>query len=104
MTSSRQPIDFRCELVFGAEQVRVVLGEAAHAGHAAEFAGLLPAIDRAELGQAHGQVAVAARLAGENLDVMRAVHRLEQVAVDLALLHAVGEFGAGAVLLRDFVK
>ena len=53
--------DLRRHLLLGAEQVGVVLGEAAHAGHAAEFAGLLPAVDGAELGQPHGQVAVAVR-------------------------------------------
>ena len=58
-TSSRQPEHFGRHLLFGAEEVRVVLGEAADAGHAAEFAGLFPAIDGAEFGQADRQVAVA---------------------------------------------
>ena len=40
---------------------------------------LLVAVDGAELGQPHGQVAVAARLRRVDLDVVRAVHRLEQV-------------------------
>ena len=34
---------------------------------------------------------------------MRAVHRLEQVAVDLALLHAVGQLGAGAAFLGQLL-
>ena len=68
-TSSRQPCTSAGDLFLGAEEVRVVLGEAADAGHAAELAGFFPAIDGAELGEAHGQVAVAALLAGEDLDV-----------------------------------
>ena len=66
------------DLIGADEQVGVVLGEAAHAGHAVEFAGLLEAIDGAELGQANRQIAVAALLGLVDLDVMRAVHRLEQ--------------------------
>ena len=62
------------------EQVGVVLGEAADAGHAGQLAGLLEAIDGAELGEPHRQVAVAARLRLVDLDVVRTVHRLEQVA------------------------
>ena len=50
-------------LLDGAEQVGVVLGEAADAGHARQLARLLVAVDGAELGQPDGQVAVAPRLA-----------------------------------------
>ena len=64
----------------------VVLGEAADAGHAGQLARLLVAVDRAELGQADRQVAVAARLGGVDLDVVRAVHRLEQVFLAHAVL------------------
>ena len=67
-------------LLFGAEDVGVVLGEAAHAGHAVQLARLLEAIHRAELGQPQRQVAVAPRLRLVDRDVVRAVHRLEQVA------------------------
>ncbi len=55
-------LDFGGDLLLRAEEVGVVLGEAAHAGHAVEFAGLLPAIHGAELGEAHGQVAIGMRL------------------------------------------
>ena len=91
-TSARQPRSSAGHLLLGAEEVGVVLGEAAHAGHAVEFAGLLPAVDRAELGEAHGQVAVGVRLRGEDLDVVRAVHRLEHEAVEQLVVgpHAVG--------------
>ena len=82
----------------------VVLGEAADAGHAAEFAGLFPAIDGAELGEAHGQVAVGVVVAREDLDVVRAVHRLEQVAFVAAVRQAVDEGGAGGVLVGEFFQ
>ena len=72
--------DLALHLLLGAEEVGVVLGEAADAGHAVELAGLFPAVDGAELGEAHGQIAVAVRLRGEDLDVVRAVHRLQQEA------------------------
>ena len=64
----------------------VVLGEAADAGQARQLARLLVAVDRAELGQPHRQVAVAPRLGGVDLDVVRAVHRLEQVFLAHAVL------------------
>src|SRR5688500_12874993 len=83
--------------------MRVILCESADAGHATQLTRLLPAVDRSELREAHGHLPVAALLAGKNLDVHRAVHRLEQVAVDLALLHQVRELRAAALLLRELV-
>jgi hypothetical protein len=67
------------DLLRGDEQVGVVLGEAAHPGHAGQLPAFLKTVDGAELREAHRQVAVAARLGLVDLDVMRAVHRLEQV-------------------------
>ena len=93
--------DFLADLIFGAEQVGVVLSEAAHACQAVELAGLLPAIHGAKLGKAHRQVAVGVRLAVENFDVHRAVHRLEQIAVDLARIELIGELAAGATFSRE---
>jgi hypothetical protein len=69
--------------------VGVVLREAADSGHAVEFAGLFEAVDGAEFGEADGEIAVAARLSGVNLDVVGAVHRLKEVfgfVVGVALL------------------
>src|ERR1700722_19953675 len=43
-------------------------------------------------------------LTRKNLDVMRAVHRLEQVAVDLAALEFVGKLGAGAALIGQYIE
>jgi len=62
--------------------VGVVLGESADTRHAVEFARLFPAVDRAEFGEADRQVAVGVRLRGENLDMMRTIHRLQQEALD----------------------
>ena len=49
---------FLRDLVLGHEEVRVVLGEATHAGHARDFARLFPAVHRAEFGQAQRQITV----------------------------------------------
>ena len=67
------------DLVGGAVDVSVVLGEAAHAGEAVELARLLVAVYRAEFGQAQGQLAVRAGQGAEDFAVVGAVHRLEQV-------------------------
>ena len=53
--------DLVLELVGAAEDVRVVLGEAAHAHEAVQHARALEAVDGAELGVAEGQLAVAAQ-------------------------------------------
>src|SRR5580692_11927596 len=58
----------------------VVLSEPANAGHAAELARLLEAIDGAELRQANRQISIAMGSRLVDLDVMRTVHRLEQIA------------------------
>ncbi len=59
--------------------MRVVLREAADAQQAVQHAGALVAIDGAELGQAHGQFAIAAQVRLENQNVARAIHGLELV-------------------------
>ncbi len=57
----------------------VVLREAAHAEQSVEHARALIAIDRAQLAEAHRQLAVAVLLIRINQDVERAVHGLELV-------------------------
>ena len=54
--------NFLRDLVLGHEEMRVVLGEATHAGHAGDFTGLFPAVHGAEFGQTQRQVAVGAGL------------------------------------------
>src|SRR5690606_39551213 len=87
-------------LLLGAEEMRVVLREAAHASEAIELARLLPSIDGAELREPHWQIAGAVRRGCEHADVMRAVHRLEEEAVDRSLREPVRELRAAAGLLR----
>ena len=69
------------ELLLGAVDVGVVHLERTHAHEAEEFAALLVAMAGAVLGEAQRQVAVAARERIVELVVMRAVHRLEVVAI-----------------------
>src|SRR2546427_1437739 len=67
---------FRLDLVFRAEHVAVVLGEATHAQDAVQRAGRLVAVAGTKLTIADRQVAVAVQALVEHLDVARAVHRL----------------------------
>jgi hypothetical protein len=67
------------DLVLGAEDVAVVLREAAHAHDAVQAARGLVAVALAELAVAQRQVAVALDALLEDQDVARAVHRLERV-------------------------
>ena len=89
------------DLVFRAKEVAVVLREATDAGHAVEFTGLLPAVDRTELGKANWKVAVGMRLRGENTDVVGAVHRLQQEALNGTVFEPVGQLTATAAFLRE---
>ena len=63
------------------EDVGVVLGHAPHPGEAVHHAGLLVAVDAAELEHPQGQLPVAALARPEDEDVERAVHRLEVVVL-----------------------
>jgi hypothetical protein len=60
-----------------------------------------PSGRRCKLREAVRQLAVTVWPRLEDLDVHRAVLRLEQVAVDIARPRAVGEFRAGATLVRQ---
>ena len=73
------PRDLLRQLIGGAEDVGVVLGEAAHPQHPVHHARALVAIDRPELGPAQGQLAVAPAAVLVDQDVARAVHRLDAV-------------------------
>ena len=64
--------------VLGAEHMRVVLGEAAHAHQPVHGARRLVAVHDAEFGQAQRQVAIALQAVLEDLHMARAVHRLER--------------------------
>ena len=71
--------DFLFQLVRPAEDVGIVLGEAAHPHQAVQGAGALVAVDRAQFTPADGELAVAVLVGVEHPDVEGAVHRLELV-------------------------
>src|SRR3989440_3696821 len=73
---------FRCK-----EDVRVVYREVTRAQQAVEFPALLEAIDRTKLGQAQRQIAVGAHLVLKDLDVVGAVHGLEDVSLTIWLIY-----------------
>ncbi len=75
------------ELLLGAVDVGVVHLHHPHPHQAHQRARVLVAVDGAVLGQAHGQVAVAARTRGEDLVVERAVHRPNVVPLAVPELH-----------------
>ena len=66
-------------LLRGDVRVRVVLGDPAYAGQAVDHAGLLVAVDAAELEEPERQLAVGPPARAEDQVVHRAVHRLEVV-------------------------
>ena len=83
--------DFGADLIFGAEDVTIVLNEAAHTHDAMQRAATFVAHAGAELGHTQRQVAVALQSLLEDLDMAGAVHRLDREAavdhrlVDLAI-------------------
>ena len=66
------------DLVFGAEDMRVVLREGAHAHHAMHRARRLVAMHDAEFGDLHRQVAIGLQAVLEDLHMAGAVHRLQR--------------------------
>ena len=83
--------DLLLELLLGAEHVRVVLGDVAHAQQAVQRAAGLVAVDEALLGVADRQVAVGAQVGLVDLHVGRAVHGLEAhgPVLDVGEVHVV---------------
>ena len=95
--------EFFFNLLGSAEQVSVVLRQAADSKETIQLAGLLVSINRAEFSQPHGKVTVASLLRLIHLHVMRAVHRLEQVTL-LTVLPAVQNlcFLVGRICVQRF--
>src|SRR5471032_2066254 len=79
--------DLGFDLLVRAEDVAIVLREAAHAHDAVQRAGRLVAVALAELAVAQRQVAVAAHIAVKNLHVTRAIHRLQRVGTVFRFRH-----------------
>lgn len=83
------------DLLFGTEDVGIILGEAPYPHQAVQGTGRLVAVAGAELGHAQRQIAVGFQALVEDLHVARAVHRLDGV---LAVLGLGGEHGLGVFL------
>ena len=81
------------ELILGAEDMRVVLGERAHAHHAMQRARGLIAMHDAEFGEPQRQLAIRAQAVLEDLDMAGAVHRLQRID---ALVLRLGVVAGGA--------
>mmetsp|Transcript_63967 Transcript_63967/g.164651 ORF Transcript_63967/g.164651 Transcript_63967/m.164651 type:complete len:517 (-) Transcript_63967:590-2140(-) len=81
--------DLAADLVLAAEDVRVVLLEAAHTSESGERPAQLVAVQHTEGGQAQRQLSIGARLAVEDNAVPWAVHRLQEpfLALDLEAIH-----------------
>ena len=90
-----QVLDLSRRLLLGDVGVRVVLGQAAHAGQAVHDPGLLVAVDRAELEEPQRELAVGPAARAVDQVVHRAVHRLDHVVRALEL-HG-REHGVGVV-------
>ena len=75
-------VELLFELLLGAVDVGVVHLERAHPHEPEEFADLLVAVVAAVLREAQREVAITVRHRGEELVVMRAVHRFEVIIVD----------------------
>ena len=91
-----EPRAFLRDLLFAAEDVGVVLGEGAHPHDAVHGARRLVAVAGAELGHAQRQLAIGLLADVEDLDVTRAVHRLD--GQDLALGALAHEHGVAELL------
>ena len=79
-------LDLLNDLLRGAEDVRIVLREAAHAEKSVAHAVLLVAVDGSEFRQTHRQIAVGTLLELIDLDVERAVHGLYVVFLDIRVV------------------
>src|SRR6266478_7660638 len=75
-------------LVLGAEDVRIVLDEAAHPHQPVQGARRLVAVAAAEFGEPQRQFAIAAQPVAEDQDVARAIHRLDR---EYPLITALGD-------------
>ena len=84
----------RLDLLFGAEDMGVVLGEGPHPHDAVDGPRRLVAVAGAELRQAQRQIAIALQSLIEDQDMAGAVHRLQRQHIVLRLHHedAVAEF------------
>src|SRR5699024_2648261 len=71
---------FQLQLIFGAEDMAVILGKAAHAHGTMQRPAGLVAVTHAKFAIANGKFAVGVQSGIENLDVSGTVHRLDAVS------------------------
>ena len=81
--------DLVLQLIQGADDMCVILGELADAQESVQRAGLFVAVDNPQLKQAHGQVTVAVQRFAVHQHVPHAVHGLDamHVSLDLGEVH-----------------
>ena len=82
----------------------IILSKTPNASEPAEFSRLLPAVYRSELSKADREVTVTMVLAIKDLDVMRAVHRLEKETVNLAGANGIHEITAVAAFIGQLLE
>ncbi len=69
------------DLIRGHEDVRIILGEAAHTHQTVQLAGFLMTVNESQLTHAKRQVTVGTRLGLVNQNAARAVHRFDCVVL-----------------------
>ena len=77
----RNAFDLVFDLIRGHEDVRIILGEAAHTHQAVQLAGFLMTVNDTKLTHAQRQVAVGTRLGSINQNAARAVHWFDCVVL-----------------------
>ena len=78
VNQAHNAFDFVGNLFRGHEDVRIVLGKAAHTHQPVERAGFFVAVDKSQLAHANRQVAVGVNFRFINQHTARAVHRLNR--------------------------
>ena len=88
---SYHALDLILDLLRRHENMRIVLGEAAHTHQAMQLAGFLVTVHQAKLTHADGQIPVGTGLGSVHQHAARAVHRLDRevLAVDHRRVHIV---------------
>ena len=81
----------------------IILSETPHPRQTSQFSRLLPAVDRSELSQTHRKIPVGAMLARKNLYVMRAIHWLEQKALNFTRGDKIQQFRARNAIISELL-
>ena len=92
-------LQFLRDLFFSAETVPVILGESTNSGQAANFTRLFPSIHRPKFRKPYWQITIGAWFTGVDLNVVRAVHRLQEEAINFSRFQTFGEIRTIAAAL-----